>query len=132
MLAIRFKRQPFAYPYTELREQGVIHDTLIDTDVVAFWKAGANSALDASSINASRDVGMACLFEREVNGQSLTFYADENGRFFDHETGSEWNIFGEAIAGELAGQTLTKLNAFPHLWFAWAAFHPDTQIYKSS
>ncbi len=42
------------------------------------------------------------------------------------ETGSRWNVLGEAIDGPLKGAELRQLHAFPHLWFAWAAFFPDT------
>ncbi len=44
----------------------------------------------------------------------------------DISTGSRWNVLGEAIDGPLKGAELRQLHAFPHLWFAWAAFFPDT------
>ena len=47
----------------------------------------------------------------------------------DKETGSHWNFFGEAIDGPLVGAKLRQLQAFPHFWFAWAAFHPKTEVY---
>jgi len=117
-----------AYPFGVLAEQGVINDRVAETDVVAFWQPGAFSALDAASIDLSRDVGMAALFERIVEGSTLTFeWVD--GDIIDAETGSNWNIFGTAVSGDLTGQQLRQLNAFPHFWFAWAAFYPDTLLY---
>ncbi|WP_238314688.1 DUF3179 domain-containing (seleno)protein, partial [Methylobacterium crusticola] len=86
---------------------------------------GAFSALDAANIDGSRDVGMAALFERQLDDQSLTFVVSGDD-IVDAETGSRWNIFGTAIAGDLAGKQLQPINAFPHFWFAWAAFYPDT------
>ncbi|MCY4064058.1 MAG: DUF3179 domain-containing protein, partial [Chloroflexi bacterium] len=114
-----------AYPFSVLAEAGVINDRVGETDVVAIWQPGAFSALDAASIDQSRDVGMAALFDRIVDGRALTFELVDSA-IVDAETGSSWNIFGSALSGELAGKQLRPINAFPHFWFAWAAFYPDT------
>lgn len=117
-----------AYPFPLLAEAGVINDRVAETDVAAIWQPGAFSALDAASIDLSRDVGMAALFDRVVDGRALTFeWVD--GDIVDAETGSAWNIFGSAVSGDLAGRQLRQINAFPHFWFAWAAFYPDTLLY---
>ncbi len=68
------------------------------------------------------------VFVPEVDGVALTFSADGDGTFIDAETGSTWNIFGEATAGELVG---TQLEQFVHIdtfWFAWIAFHPSSSV----
>ncbi len=116
-----------AFPFAALSEARVINETVGDVDVVAIWQPGAFSALDAASIDLSRDVGMAGLFERTIDGRTLRFRADGDA-IVDEGTGSTWNIFGTAIAGELAGTQLPSINAFPHFWFAWAAFYPDTEL----
>ena len=117
-----------AYAFGTLSEEMVINDSLADVDVVAIWQPGAFSALDASNIDQSRDVGMAALYDRHIDGRTLTFGV-EDGAIVDEETDSVWNIFGSAVAGDLAGTQLRALNAFPHFWFAWAAFYPDTALY---
>ena len=117
-----------AYPFSVLAEEGAINDRVAETDVVAIWQPGAFSALDAASIDQSRDVGMAALFERVVEGNTLTFEVAD-GDIIDAETGSRWNIFGAAVSGDLVGKQLRQINAFPHFWFAWAAFYPDTFLY---
>jgi len=118
-----------AYPFPVLAEAIVINDTVGGVDVVAFWQPGATSALDQSSIDASRDVGMAALFSRQLDGQTLTFNGDASGAIRDDQTGSVWNVFGMAVDGELSGNQLRQELAFPHFWFAWAAFRPETSIY---
>ena len=128
VLGAAFGGLSVAYPFAALQEEIAINDTIAGLDVVAMWQPGSFSALDASTIDASRDVGMAALFKRELAGRRLTF-AREGEAIIDIETGSSWNIFGSATAGELAGAQLTPINAFPHFWFAWAAFYPDTAIY---
>ncbi len=122
---------PIAYPFDVLAAQRVINDTVNGVAVVAFWQAGATSALDGADINTSRDVGMAALYSRVLDGRELTFVVDDEGRIYDNQTTSEWNIFGEAIDGALEGSQLEQIHAFPHFWFAWAAFQPNTLIYDS-
>ncbi|MBK9748962.1 MAG: DUF3179 domain-containing protein [Chloroflexi bacterium] len=118
-----------AYPFPMLAEAIVINDTISGRAVVAFWQPGATSALDQSSIDASRDVGMAALYRRELDGQTLTFSADAAGAIRDDQTGSTWNVFGTAVEGTLSGSQLRQELAFPHFWFAWAAFRPETTVY---
>lgn len=118
-----------AYPFEVLRELSVINDSIGGRDVVALWQAGATSALGASIIDEAEDVGMAALYERTVDERTLNFILTDTGDIVDEETGSQWNFFGQAIDGELEGAQLRQLRAFPHFWFAWAAFRPDTIIY---
>lgn len=129
VLAGLLGRQAVAYPFPILAEQGVINDTVSDWNVVAFWQSGATSALDRASIDESKDVGMAALYSRDLGEQTLTFSQTDDGRIVDEQTGSVWNVFGTAIEGELAGQQLQQVLAFPHFWFAWAAFRPETLLY---
>ncbi len=117
-----------AFPFAALSEARVINETIGDIAVVAIWQPGSFSALDAASIDLSRDVGMAGLFARDLDGTDLSFRA-EGDTIVDEQTGSTWNIFGLATDGELAGSQLQPTNAFPHFWFAWAAFYPDTELY---
>lgn len=118
-----------AWPFPALMETPVINDSVGDFEVVAFWQPGQTSALDGRDINSSRDVGMAALYERELDGQLLSFALDAEGRIVDEQTGTQWNVFGTALAGELAGSQLRQHLAFPHFWFAWAAFRPETSVY---
>ena len=48
----------------------------------------------------------------------------------DEQTGSTWNIFGEAVSGELSGKSMTSVVKVDHFWFSWAAFKPLTIIYQ--
>ena len=131
VLAVEINDLPVAYSFDVLRDEHVINDTISKTDVVVFWQAGATSALDGSNIDSSKDVGMALMFKRTLpSGETLSFRY-EDGMFHDNETDSTWSILGEAVDGELEGSALTQLNAFPHFWFAWAAFHPDTTLYEA-
>ncbi|MCB0208507.1 MAG: DUF3179 domain-containing protein [Anaerolineae bacterium] len=117
-----------AYPLSTVAERGVIADMIDGQEVVVFYQPGAASALDGSVISESREVGSVGMFRPRVEGERLTFNID-NGRIADNETGSEWDIFGTAVAGELAGAQLEPVVSHTHFWFAWAAFRPDTMVY---
>lgn len=128
VLGAQINDESIAYAFTTLAQDVVINDTLGDVPVVAFWQPGVASALDQRSIDNSRDIGTAALYERTLDGQELSF-SRVDGVLRDDQTGSQWNLFGEAISGELAGATLRQRIAAPHFWFAWAAFHPETSVF---
>lgn len=129
VLTIELNGETVAYPYTTLQALNVINDNLGDEEIVVFWAAGTASALDASQIEAGQDVGAAVAYSRSGATRTLSFVS-ENGVIRDVETNSVWNIFGEAVAGELKGEHLTPIVAINHFWFSWAAFKPETRIYQ--
>ena len=119
-----------AFPSLELQESGVSTGSLGGDDVVAFWVPGAASALDTFDVADGVDVGATGVFVAEVDGQELTFSNDpaDPTVILDAETGSTWNVFGEATSGELAGAQLEQLVHIDTFWFAWNAFHPDSAV----
>jgi len=117
-----------AYTFTRLSEEHVINDTIGDTPVVLFWKAGTASALDSSVIAEGNDIGATGVFEAAVDGEVLTFADNGDGTFSDENTSSTWDIFGQAINGPLAGTALKALNHHDTFWFAWAAFVPGDTL----
>jgi len=117
------------FPFLTLEKERTVNYTVNNKELVVFFKSGTLSALDKGSIKNSRDVGATGVFERAVDGQNLTFRL-EGENFVDDQTGSIWNIFGQAVEGPLSGQ---KLNPVVHtniFWFAIAAFRPDAMIYQ--
>ncbi len=119
-----------AYPLSVLVAAGVIQDSQSGQDLVVFHTSGTSSALGAAKIAEAEDVGATGVFDPNLNGQTLTFTA-QDGVITDEETGSTWNVSGQATAGPLAGQALTRIVHGDHFWFSWAAFRPDTILYGS-
>lgn len=117
-----------AYPLTVLAAAGVINDSQGGRDLVLFHTSGTSTALGAAAIAEGVDVGATGVFDPVVDGQKLTFKS-ENGQIVDIETGSHWNIFGQAIDGPLSGKQLLPVGHGDHFWFSWAAFRPDTLIH---
>jgi hypothetical protein len=72
-------------------------------------------------------VGGGVVYGRRLGQRVLTFEAGDGG-FRDLETGSTWNIAGQAVAGPLRGQRLSQVPHANHFWFAWAAFKPNTKV----
>ncbi len=129
VLTIDLNGEAVAYPYETLEQVGVVNDTVGGESVVVIWQAGIASPLDGTTTSNGRDVGATAAFSRMVNGQLLSFTFSE-GKIVDDQTNSEWNILGQAIAGELKGSHLTPVVAINHFWFSWAAFKPETRIYQ--
>jgi hypothetical protein len=129
VLTVELGGEVVAYPNDVLQESHVVNDTIGETDVVVIWEAGTASALDEFLIAASSDVGAANVYSRELDGQTLTFVFD-GSKIIDEKTGSEWNVLGQAVSGELAGEQLEPIVSVNHFWFSWAAFMPETRIYQ--
>ena len=119
-----------AYPLSLLSEAGAINDTRAGQDLVVLHAGGTSSALGASVIADAEDVGATGVFDAVLEGRKLTFQRDGD-QIVDDETGSTWNVLGQAVDGPLADQRLTPIVHGDHFWFAWAAFKPDTIVYQS-
>jgi hypothetical protein len=119
-----------AYPLSILAKDGVINDTQAGRDLAVFHAIGTSSALDAATIAEGADVGATGVFDANLEGQKLSFRRDGD-RIMDDDTGSTWNVLGQAIDGPLSGKSLTPIVHGDHFWFAWAAFKPDTIIYQA-
>ena len=131
VLALSINGADIAFPFLVLEQERAVNHTVGGRDVAIFFKTGTASALDSSSIAQSRDVGATGVFDPNLNGQMLTFRADGN-KILDQQTGSEWNILGQAVDGTLAGSALEPIVHANHFWFAWAAFKFDTIIYQGA
>ncbi len=98
------------------------------TQIVVFHGEGAVSALDDQIIAHSKEVGSTGVFNRTIDGETLTFNYDD-GYFYDYETGSKWNITGNAIDGAYRGKKLGRIKHGDYFAFAWFAFRPETEIH---
>jgi hypothetical protein len=130
VVAVELNGETVAYPFSALEEARVVEDTVGGEPVVVFFQPGTVSALDESTIADSRDVGSTGVFRPEVDGRPLTFVF-EDGAVRDRDTGSEWNVLGHAVSGELEGAELPRVVHGDHFWFAWAAFKPETRIWSA-
>ena len=120
-----------AFPFTLLDTERVVNYTVGGLDVVIFFKPGTLSAFDSLLTGGPDAVGATGVFEAYLDGRKLTF-RPQGDSFVDNETGSVWNILGQATQGPLAGEALTPIVHGNHFWFAWGAFKPNTLIYQGT
>ncbi len=116
------------YPFSSLREQVVINDKVGDIPVGIFIRKGTLSVLDKKEISDSRRVPAVTAWDRRLDRRILHFEPRDTG-ISDRETGSRWNLLGQAVAGPLKGRQLTPVDSGVHFAFAWLAFRPDSEIY---
>ena len=109
-----------AYPIAAMQQTPVVNDAVGGQPITVFY-------------DKTHDIGQAFirrLGDRELTFENATPGAEAALAVRDKETGSTWNVSGQAIDGELKGSTL---EAAPHwnqlFWFSWAAFKPSTRIF---
>lgn len=104
-----------AYQIADFQTVSIIHDVVGGENFVIF---------------GSSDHNFTIAFRTSKNF-SVKSYDPDKGKilFTDSESGSVWNIFGEAISGPLQGDVLDYGKSFISYWFAWATFYPETSIW---
>ena len=127
VLTVEIDGDAVAFPFCDLARRLTLSTTVGGQAVVAFWQGDALSSLDAPALADSATAGSAGAFSPDLDGRQLSFEA-RDGRIVDVETGSVWNVIGEAIEGPLTGERLTPLLSANHLWFAWSIFKPETRV----
>ncbi len=127
VLSVRGEVDAVVIDHEVLFGEQVVPFELEGRSLVALLVKGTASGLEAFDVAGGRDVGATGVFVPQVDGTSLTFRAEGDG-FVDEETGSVWNILGEATAGPLAGRAMESVVHLDTFWFAIAAFSPDVRI----
>ncbi len=115
------------YPFAMLEKVAVINAELGGVPYVVFVKGGTASPLDTERIADGRAIPAATAFDRRLDGRVLEFRS-LGGKTVDAVTGSEWNLFGEAVSGPLRGKELVPVDSGVHFAFAWLAFNPASEI----
>ncbi|MDH3605812.1 MAG: DUF3179 domain-containing protein [Acidimicrobiia bacterium] len=108
-----------AYPVRILGHHELANDTLGGEDVSLIYCTLCRTPV---------------FYSAEVAGMVLDFQTsgllmNSNKVMVDVETDTLWNqLTGEAIAGQLAGEVLTKLPMTVTTWADWIADHPDSDV----
>lgn len=116
-----------AYPLDALGRAGLVQEAVDGQERVILWYAPTRtaSAFRPVASPAKKDAG---------SPRHVTIARDDQvatAPFRDKETGSRWDIEGRAVEGPLASWTLEWLDSTQVKWFAWAAEHPDTTLYRA-
>ena len=94
------------------------------------WAPGTATALGGQAIATADDIGAVGVFRPEIDGRAPHLQL-RDGAVVDAETGSVWDVTGRARSGPLAGSVLEAVNHDNTLWFAWAAFRPETEVRRA-
>lgn len=119
----------WSVPFGTLRKRHVVDAVAAGVPFTVFWAPGAASALDAAEVARGQDIGQTGVFDRRVEGRTLTFLPNRGG-FMDRQTGSRWDLAGRAISGPLRGRRLRAIPHGNHFWFAWVVFRPRTIVWE--
>lgn len=115
VVGLEINGDPVAFPFSVLNAEPVVNHVVGGEVILVVFNA---------------DTGTGVIFEREVDGQILTFSQVEGTTVMDTETGTIWNgLNGEALDGPLAGNTLTRVKSTSSFWFGWKDWYPDSEIY---
>ena len=91
------------------------HDRLDGKPIVLLAPPGAWPLAYAAEARDER--GTTSLVDLRLDGESLV-----------DADGSTWSWHGHALRGPRAGATLSFIASHVTEWYAWAAYHPDTEI----
>jgi hypothetical protein len=106
-----------AYPFSRLNDQPVVNDQVSDTSVLVVFNA---------------NTGTGVVFNRTVDGQTLTFNTQSGLILIDDETGTTWDgLTGLATGGPLAGMELERIKSTASFWFGWKDWYPNTLVFGS-
>lgn len=106
-----------AYLPEAVARVGLLHDELGGTPVLVLWNSQTQDIV---------------FFSRVLAGQDRPLEFTQQGKnLIDTATQTVWSSDGEALSGSLASQhaRLERLIGTTAFWFAWAAFHPEAELY---
>lgn len=109
-----------AYPFEILKTNTVVNDRVGDEDILIIYDTNSFTPL---------------VYDRLTSAGALTFKEKEETTppraYVDEQTGSTWNLLGEAIEGPLMGEQLEQVkHAYSGFWFGFGAFFQTLKIYE--
>jgi len=79
-------------------------------------------------------LNFAAIYDRELSDGTILSFTPIQGDLPNVMTDTEgnvWDVFGVAVSGPRAGTQLASTKSYTAMWFAWAAFFNQTEIYFS-
>ncbi|MFQ5794367.1 MAG: DUF3179 domain-containing protein [Candidatus Bipolaricaulia bacterium] len=103
-----------AYAKTAFAELALLNDQVGETPILV----------------VKTPAGELKFFDRQLAGREEPLEFElVDGNLVDRTTGSTWDFTGIGISGELSGTQLEEIVGVPAFWFAWVAFHPETELF---
>jgi hypothetical protein len=114
VIGLRNLNHSLAILKTAVVREKVVNLSLGDEPIVAIY----DESLDAVRV-----------YTRRV-GETILNFEQNDGSVVDVGTASTWNVHGRAVGGSMSGTQLEWVSSFDVMWFAWAAFFPETEVYQ--
>ena len=115
VVGVEVNGEPVAFPFSVLNSEPIINHEAGGEPILVVFNA---------------ETGTGVVYEREVDGRTLTFSQVKGATVTDAETGTQWNgLTGEALEGPLTGETLTRVKSTSSFWFGWNDWYPNSEIY---
>ena len=131
VVGVRTSEGSVAIPTSTVAEESVVEASLGVLDFVVFWVPGTASPLQRDKVADGDDIGATGVFDRSLDGRQPSFVPSGDG-FGDIETGSTWNVLGQAVEGPVAGSTLRRVQHLDTFWFAWVGYHSETELFSAT
>ena len=144
---IRFATQPPARPDSALADTALVLGVVVGDEARAYplstlWEEGkhtVNDDLGDSPIAVSMCplAGVGATYLRKVGNDVLdigSLVRIDRGSLvlYDRQTHTSWNLLsGDALSGQLEGQSLRGIPTTFTTWAYWRAMHPTTTVYVS-
>ena len=84
--------------------------------------------------DAQSQTGIA--YSRTLDQAILAFDAGRSRagvlRLVDRESGTTWDVEGNALSGPLTGNSLTFVPSLISEWYGWSGYHPETTLYQGA
>lgn len=104
-----------AYDWSQLKSRGLVNDSVAGTDLLVLT--------DPEQVTGA-------VYDRSLDGRSLSFERAEDGTITDTETGSSWDHFGRCTKGKLKGKALGLIQSYQQYVRGWITFHAQTTFYE--
>lgn len=106
-----------AYQFEHFENGAIIQDTFEGENVVIFGNKEKNFIISFHE----KSIGNIVL--------EFTLVPDSSLNLFRDQLGNTWDVFGNAISGPHEGEKLEATNSFIGMWFSWASFYGNPEIY---
>ncbi|MDQ3938092.1 MAG: DUF3179 domain-containing protein [Chloroflexota bacterium] len=126
---VRTADETMVFPFRFVADNGGLAETDVGgVPIVVWWQPDVRTVLGNELIERSGQVGTVVAFDRRKGNDVLSFEL-RDGALVDRQTGTSWNVLGEATGGSLTGERLERLEVDTPYWFGFAAFGQGYRVW---
>lgn len=121
------------YPFEELGKKSVLNEKQENKPFAIFFDKINQLVIPFDSTIDSTLTDETVLKFKLVNATEFDLNSSQTLSMpvFQDQTGTIWNMLGQAIYGTLEGEKLDQIPSFNAFWFAVTAFFPEATIYPT-